>query len=293
MFGSDTAYFQRISEHNDDFKYVCVFVDYFTRYAYTFPMKTLTGVEMRSVLEKLFEIDKPERLHTDSGTEYKNRPVQAFLRESSVKHIVTGSDNKSAISEAFIKRLKLNLYRYMFYKNSYRWVDALSDFTRLYNEREHSALRMSPEEARSTEPYVVWRNQHMKPPKRRTKPTRPKTTSPFSFILGDSVKIATEKTRFTREWQEKFGNETFKIVSRKVVDGVPMYLLEDGTGDKIKGFFYEPEITKVIVPKDKVYKIEKIVKTRTRRGKKEHLVKFQGFPNKYNEWIAAENVEKI
>ena len=72
-----------------------------------------------------------------------------------------------------------------------------------------------------------------------------------------------------------------------------MYLLEDGTGDKIKGFFYEPEITKVIVPKDKVYKIEKIVKTRTRRGKKEHLVKFQGFPNKYNEWIAAENVEKI
>ena len=196
MFGSDTAYFQRISEHNDDFKYVCVFVDYFTRYAYTFPMKTLTGVEMRSVLEKLFEIDKPERLHTDSGTEYKNRPVQAFLRESSVKHIVTGSDNKSAISEAFIKRLKLNLYRYMFYKNSYRWVDALSDFTRLYNEREHSALRMSPEEARSTEPYVVWRNQHMKPPKRRTKPTRPKTTSPFSFILGDSVKIATEKNSF-------------------------------------------------------------------------------------------------
>ena len=293
MFGSDTAYFQSIAEHNDGYKYVCVFIDYFTRFAYTYPMKTLTGVEMRSVLEQLFAVDKPERLHTDSGTEYKNRPVQAFLKREHVEHVVTGSDNKSAISEAYIKRLKLNLYRYMFYKNSYRWVDVLDDFTKLYNSSAHSAIRMSPKDARNAEPYVVWRNQYLPPPRKKTRPARPKTQSPFSFLVGDTVKIATEKTRFTREWQEKFTNETFKIIKRKVVNNIPMYLLEDGTGDTIKGFFYEPEMTKVFVPNDKEYKIEKIVRTRRRRGKTEHLVKFQGFPNKYNEWIAAKDVRKI
>ena len=294
MFGSDTAYFQNIAEHNDGYKYVCVFVDYFTRFAYTYPMKTLTGAEMLTVLTQLFSDGfKPERLHTDSGTEYKNRTVQTYLRKEDVKHIITGSDNKSAISERFIKGLKLNLYRYMFFKNSYRWLDSLGNFTRLYNQRQHGAILMSPAEARYTEPYIVWRNQYLKRPARKTKPQRPRTLSPYAFILGDTVKIATAKTRFTREWQEKFGNETFKIIKRKVVDGIPMYLLEDGTGDTIKGYFYEPEMTKVIVPDDKVYKIEKVLRTRRRAGKKEHLVKFQGFPNKYNEWIPAENVQKI
>ena len=293
MFGSDTAYFQSIAEHNDGYKYVCVFIDYFTRFAYAFPMKTLTGAEMRDILIRLFAIYTPERLHTDSGTEYKNRTVQAYLKQENVQHVVTGSDNKSATSERFIKGLKLNLYRYMFYKNSYRWLDVLDDFTRIYNKRQHSALRMSPEAARSAEPYVIWRNQYLKPPVRLAKPQRPVTQSPFAFVLGDTVKIATAKTRFTREWQEKFGNETFEVIKRKVVDGVPMYLLKDGTGETIKGFFYEPEMTKVIVPEDKVYKFEKVLKTRRRRGKTEHFVKFQGFPNKYNEWIPAENVQKI
>ena len=293
MFGSDTAYFQHISDSNDGFKYVCVFIDYFTRFAYTFPLKTLTGVEMKQCLELLFKQYKPERLHTDSGTEYKNRTVSTYLRQNNVKHIVTGSDNKSAMSEAFIKRLKLNLYRYMFYKNKYRWVDVLEQFTKIYNESIHSAIKMSPKDAKNAERYVVWKNQFYKPPKRQNRPQKPLKGIPFRFNINDKVKISVAKTKFTREWNEKFTNETFRIKSRKIMDGIPMYLLEDGTGDVIKGFFYEPEMTKVVVPNDKLYKIEKVLKQRTRRGRKEQLVKFQGFSNKYNEWIAVKDIEKI
>ena len=293
MFGSDTAYFQNISDSNDGYKYIAVFIDYFTRFAYTYPLKTLTGVEMTQVLNQLFQEYKPERLHTDSGTEYKNRFVAAFLGKKDVKHIITGSDNKSAMSESFIKRLKLNLYRFMFYKNKYRWIDALPKFTKIYNESIHSAIKMTPQQARQSDRYVVWKNQFFKPEKRDRHPRKPKKLAAFRFQIDDSVKISVAKTKFSREWQEKFGNETFRIKSRKTLDGIPMYLLEDGTGDTIKGYFYEPEMTKVNVPADKLYKIEKVLRTRKRQGEEQKLVKFQGFPNKYNEWIAAKDIENI
>jgi hypothetical protein len=62
------------------------------------------------------------------------------------------------------------------------------------------------------------------------------------------------------------------------------YALKDYDGEDIKGKFYEFEIQKV-TKEDDVYDVEKILKTRKRKGKIQHLVKWKGYPDKFNSWI--------
>ncbi|GFT43868.1 uncharacterized transposon-derived protein F54H12.3 [Trichonephila clavipes] len=50
------------------------------------------------------------------------------------------------------------------------------------------------------------------------------------------------------------------------------------------GTFYPQELQKV--SDSGFYPVEKVVRTRKRNGKSEYLVKFQGYPDKFNAWLS-------
>ena len=50
--------------------------------------------------------------------------------------------------------------------------------------------------------------------------------------------------------------------------------------------FYAPELRLTRPPQEgEFFDIEKVLETRTVNGKKQYKVKFQGYPNKYNQWV--------
>ena len=55
--------------------------------------------------------------------------------------------------------------------------------------------------------------------------------------------------------------------------------------------FYENELQKIEKEENPVFRIEKVI--RRRKKGKEILVKYMGWPNKFNSWINAENVEEL
>ena len=55
-------------------------------------------------------------------------------------------------------------------------------------------------------------------------------------------------------------------------------------GDTIKGKFYESEIQKVDKSDEDYFDVENILKTRRRGGRIEYLVKWLGYPSKFNSW---------
>ena len=59
------------------------------------------------------------------------------------------------------------------------------------------------------------------------------------------------------------------------------YKLEDYGNEKIEGSFYEKEIQRVVKTED-VFKIEKALSTRKRKGIKEYFVKWKGYSEKFN-----------
>jgi hypothetical protein len=62
-------------------------------------------------------------------------------------------------------------------------------------------------------------------------------------------------------------------------------------GEELSGGFYEKELQK-IEQKDEVFRIEKILDTKYINKKKFVLIKWLGWPEKFNSWEPASNLKK-
>ncbi|MBO7705498.1 MAG: chromo domain-containing protein [Acinetobacter sp.] len=79
-------------------------------------------------------------------------------------------------------------------------------------------------------------------------------------------------------------------MSERIPRDPPVYKLRDYDGEKIEGTFYEPELQKIIIGNDRSFKIEKILSEKIQNRKKVCLVKWVGWPEKFNSWVPAEDV---
>ena len=98
---------------------------------------------------------------------------------------------------------------------------------------------------------------------------------------------------FHRAYDEQFTGEVFTVRARKIIDGVTVYYLKDYGGENVDGHFYASELTSVRYDPKALFKIEKVLKTRVRQGVRESLVKYQSWPDKYNEWIATSSIKDL
>ena len=72
----------------------------------------------------------------------------------------------------------------------------------------------------------------------------------------------------------------------------PLYELEDLNGTPIQGQFYQEELPRVRVTKRRVYRIDKILNKRVRRGILEYLVRWRGISKDFDSWVRASSVKK-
>lgn len=291
MWMTDTAYMINYADSNDGYAYFVVFIDTFSRYLISEPLKTLRGVEMTKILQEIFKTAKCENLYSDSGSEYTSKIFNNFLKKENVKHFYSRSDTKSSMAERVIKTIKSKLFKYMQQNNTKRWIDVLEDFVNAYNNSYHSSIKMTPKQATTSKSYTVWKNQYYKSPVRELKPTKPKRERPYKFNVDDYVKIVVKRSPFQREYNQRYTTEVFKITKKRKKGDISLYNIKDLNNEGIIGDFQDQELTKVIVPDDKVYKIDKVIKTRTRKGVKEYLVSWQGWPSKFNSWV--QNIEQL
>ena len=99
----------------------------------------------------------------------------------------------------------------------------------------------------------------------------------YKFQVGDRVRISKAKRMFEKSYLPNFTEEMFTIYKR-FARQVPVYKLKDDAGEIIDGTFYEAELQKVI-KKDDVYRVEKALRKRKRKGVVEYLVKWKGYPS--------------
>jgi hypothetical protein len=105
------------------------------------------------------------------------------------------------------------------------------------------------------------------------------------FKVNNKVRISHLKHAFQSEYDQKWTGEIFIITHRYRRQGVEVYKLKDYSDEPISGTFYAQELQKVNKKEDTVWKVDKILKERTRKGDKEVLVSWYQWPAKYNSWI--------
>ena len=292
------------ADENDRHQYVLVVVDVFTRYAWTTPLKSKQAVEVADALDALFKGGrKPESaLRTDKGGEFVNYRVRKVLDAHGVRLITSFNETKAGMVERLIKTLKTKLMRNVYHRSNYRWLDALSAVTDAYNSATHRSIGMTPNEAVEMdddelrlEQYLIkhpfqkrGRKKGVAPP-----PTVPKKAAKPRFAVNDVVRVSYLTTKFSREYDERFSQELFRVRRAFLRERLPVYQLEDWAGEVISGTFYQQEIARVFPPGDDVYRVEKVLRRRGRGANAQAFVKFYGWPKKFNAWVAAESVRDI
>jgi hypothetical protein len=161
-----------------------------------------------------------------------------------------------------------------------RYVDVLPEIVDAINRSYHRVIKCRPVDVTRENENEIWERRYGK--------YMDSDNMKFKFDVGDKVRISKYKHIFEKGYLPNFTKEIFVIVSR-FQKKPPVYKVKDLDDETIEGMFYEQQLVKV-VPKDDVYEIDKILKTRKRDGRKEYLVKWEGYSDEYNQWISASDL---
>lgn len=118
------------------YKYILVFIDIGSRYAWAFPLKNMTS---GMVAKKFSEIPKPQVVQSDNGTHFMGE-FSDYLRDHDIKQVFVKPFQSTAMSvvERFHRTLKGALI------DVKDWPRKLGAFIQAYNHEYHSTLKATP-----------------------------------------------------------------------------------------------------------------------------------------------------
>lgn len=169
-------------------------------------------------------------------------------------------------------------------KQTHKWVDELPAITAGYNNTYHRSIKRTPASVTKKDENELWKELYKSLPL----PKEKKKT--FKFEIGDLVRISKLRKTFQRYYSEHWTNEVFIIKGRVMVEYIAVYTLTDYANDPIIGTFYEKELQKVYITEDTTFNIEKVEEERIEKGVEESLIKWIGWPEKFNTWIATKEI---
>ena len=112
----DLADISSLARYNNGYKYILVFVDVFSRFAQTIPLKRKDASFVHGALNKILNsghFNNLKRLNTDEGREFYNEKVKKLLSSKDITlYSVSSRQIKAAIAERFIRTLKGKLFKY-------------------------------------------------------------------------------------------------------------------------------------------------------------------------------------
>jgi hypothetical protein len=137
--------------------------------------------------------------------------------------------------------------------------------------------------------------------------------SVFTDIVHHRSRLNTKKARFGGFCMNQTQKERFwplqmktyhtsskyylrsKRITAKVNGNLPTvpitYTLKDLQDEEISGTFYEQEIQKISESAEPIYRIEKVIKKQKTKTTTKYLVKWLGYPDKFNSWIDEKDLK--
>ena len=281
----DLADMSLLQNENNNFRYFIVAIDDFSKFVYTKALKTKTGREVTEAFRGFIDSSQnpPMIVRTDKGTEFLSRVFTNLLKSYKIRHWITQNELKANIAERCIKTLKNKLYKYFTHSQTLKWFEILPAITSTYNSSFHRSIKDAPANVTLENEDEIYKTLYPEP--FLEKPTK------FKLEINDKVRLSTTRKPFEREYDIKYTVEFFLVMERFYKESLPKYRLKDYGNEPILGSFYEEELQKIYTDDNTVYRIETVLRRRVRNRVPEVLVKWYGWPDKFNSFIPASDLQ--
>ena len=196
---------------------------------------------------------------------------------SRIKKSNSINDIKCSMVERLIRTLKSRIWRYFHHVGHTRYIDKLQDFVYSYNNSVHKAHNKEPEDVTQDNSLEVFETLYgdmlNEPDKKKPR-----------YKVGDRVRISKNKLEFEKGYEARFKEEVYTI-TKVITHAAPVYEIEDHSEVAVAGSFYEWELSLVRGYEQQEFFIEKVLKRRVYRRKKQVFVRWLNYGADHDSWI--------
>ena len=198
---------------------------------------------------------------------------------------------KASNAEWAIKTIKSRLVRYMTHKQVHRWIDILPKVKQSYNKTYHCSIKRTPTSVKIKDSEKLWKLQYTVLPELTPKGPDVSRAQKFKYKVGILVRVSFLRRPFQREYDERWSRELCLVNESFMSDNIPQYMLKDYAIEVVSSTLYENQLKKAY--EQDVYLVEKVLQSRKRAGSKQLLVRWRGWPSKYDSWVSEEDFNAL
>jgi hypothetical protein len=195
----------------ENFRYVLVVVDCFSKYVWAWPSKTKDAVSVAYILQELFKKHKPIKLLSDNGGEFKNNIMKTLCAQHNVVH-ETGLPYTPQIHGQVerVNRVIRDIVSKLYLEGKRNWPEMLGDIVQNINTSVNNTTKKKPVELYYQGPRDLEQDRLVID--RNIKRARALVTPAPKFHLGETVRIANPRPlgRLTHPIQ-RWGTKDFRI----------------------------------------------------------------------------------
>ena len=279
-FQIDLCDMRSLSKENDGNQHILTMIDVFSKKAWAVGLINKSGETVLNAITPIITKNTPKYIHADQGNEFFNKNVKKFLTKHDIKLYFTNSEVKASIVERFNRTLKEKMWRYFEYSDTFRYIDKLKDFIESYNNTYHRSIKTTPNKVNLKNQDKIYFNLYGFNKNEDVEPNIVQT----DIKIDDYVRLSKDKKQFEKGYTNKWTEEIF-VVDQIIYQDPLLFIIKDLNDEILEGKFYEEEIQKIYINKDKTYYYNNIIKTRIKNKKKEYFVSWRGYPESFNSWI--------
>ncbi len=285
-------------------RYYLILIELFSRKLFCRALVDKSGPKVLAALKSIVEDDlKPPYqfqgtiLESDAGKEFIY--CRRYLASLGVQHSISTAVHKARSVERANRAFKRVLVRYIETHARTTWEEAVHAVTDSLNRRFHRSLGMAPDQVVDHQQQVHDRNRRLRPrmpfdqhlqEEKRIEAGGAVKERGKTFKLGDTVVIPFPRSILDKESDRAFKYMVYTIAHIWNEESPYLYKLQDGMGDAVKRLYYASELRKVAVPS--YFPISGIKETQMRGRRKYYKVAWLDYPDKYDQWIPAADLDK-
>ena len=201
----DLIDFSNIATANENYKYLFVCIDVFSRQVFIIPLKNRNTEIITDAIDEVVEITAPSSITSDN--EFGTHAIKNYLKERGInlQTVDVGEHHKLGIVNRFCRTIREKINKYMVMYNTRKYINVLPKLVYNYNSSYHSGIKKVPNHVEEDDEDII-NLTNKKYNKAKLEETK--------FNIGDMVRFIINKQQFEKGTLPHWSKTTHAILTK-------------------------------------------------------------------------------